>query len=108
MALYMTQAAYTADAWAAMVKNPADRPAAVRAMAGRFGCKLIDFYYCFGDYDAILIIEGPDETSVASAILAAAAGGHLRALKTTQLLTNEQGMDAMRKAGTATLQLPGR
>lgn len=108
MALYLTQAAYTADAWAAMVKNPADRPAAVRALAGNFGCRLVDFYYCFGEYDAVLIIEGPDETAVASALIAAAAAGHLRTLKTTQLMTNEQGMDAMRKAGTAALQTPGR
>ena len=107
MALYMTQAAYTSEAWAAMVKNPADRPASVRAMAERFGCKLVAFYYCFGEYDAVLIIEAPDETAAASSLIGAAAAGHLRSLKTTQLLTNEQGMEAMRKAGTAALQVPG-
>ncbi|MEA2524738.1 MAG: hypothetical protein QOF33_3682 [Thermomicrobiales bacterium] len=108
MALYLTQAAYTAEAWAAMAKDPADRPAAVRALAERFGCKLLAFYYCFGEYDSVLLIEGPDETSVASALIGAAAAGHLRSLKTTQLLTNEQGMEAMRKAGTAALLVPGR
>jgi uncharacterized protein with GYD domain len=108
VALYLTQCAYTAEAWAAMVKKPENRPAAVGALAELYGCKLVAFYYCYGEYDAVLVIEGPDETAVASALIAAAADGHLRSLKTTQLMTNEQGMEAMRRAGEAALKVPGR
>jgi hypothetical protein len=54
------------------------------------------------------VIRGPDETAVSSSLIAAAAAGHLRSLKTIQLLTNEQGMEAMRKAGSAALQVPAQ
>ena len=74
-------------------------------MADMLGCKLVGFYYCFGEDDAVLIIEGPDEVTVASAIIGAAAG-HPRSVRTTPLQSNEQGMEAMRKSATAALRSP--
>ena len=106
MPLYMGQFAYTREAWADMVKNPEDRSAPVKALAEKMGCRLIGFYYCFGEYDGLVILEAPDETTAMSFVLAAIAPGHLKATKTTVLFTVEQAMEAMGKAGAIVFAAP--
>jgi len=96
---YMTQFAYTSDAWAALAKNPQNREEVLRALVEKLGGRLVTFYYAFGEYDGVFITEMPDETTVTAAVLAAISPGHVKAIKTTVLLTTEQTMEAMRKAG---------
>src|SRR6266496_4703238 len=107
MPLYMSQFAYTSDAWSALVKNPQNREDVLRALIEKLGGRLVSFYYCFGEYDGVFISEMPDETTVTAAILAAISPGHVKAVKTTVLLTTEQAMAAMRQAGTHSYQAPG-
>jgi uncharacterized protein with GYD domain len=102
----MTQFAYTADAWAALTKNPADRRENVRALLQGLGGQLIELYYHFGEYDGTFIFEAPDDATASATILAAVAPGHVRATKTTRLMTVEEAMEAMRKAGGQTYQAP--
>jgi uncharacterized protein with GYD domain len=102
----MTQFAYTADAWAALTKNPADRGEAIGGLAQKLGARMVNLYYCFGEYDGVLIFEAPDDTTATAVILAASAPGHLKATKTTRLLTVEETMEAMRKAGGVSYQAP--
>ncbi len=106
MPLYMSQFAYTSDAWSALVKNPQNREDVLRALIEKLGGRLVSFYYCFGEYDGVFISEMPDETTVTAAILAAVSPGHVKAIKTTILLTTAQTMEAMRKAGAQTYQGP--
>ena len=106
MSLYMIQFAYTPEAWAALVKNPEDRSAPVKALAEKLGGRMLDLYYCFGEYDGIVIMEAPDETTAMAAVLAAIAPGHLKATKTTVLFTVEQAMEAMGKAGEIVYPAP--
>ena len=103
---FMVQASYTPESWAKMAKNPEDRTAPVKALLEKVGGRLIDMYYCFGEYDVIVICEAPDETTSAGAVLASFAAGHLKASKTTILLTVEQAMEAMGKAGTIIYPAP--
>ncbi len=98
MALYMYQVSYTPEAWAAMVKKPQDRARAIRPLTKKMKGRVRDFYLTFGDYDVVLIAEFPDNETAAAFSLAASAGGALKAIKTTQLMTVAQGMTAMRKA----------
>jgi uncharacterized protein with GYD domain len=51
MPLYMTQFAYTTEAWAALVDNPEDRSAPVREVVEAMGGRLIGWYLSMGDYD---------------------------------------------------------
>jgi uncharacterized protein with GYD domain len=102
----MTQFSYTREACAALVKNPEDRTAGLKAMVEKLGGRHVCLYYCFGDYDGIAIGEYPDETTAAAAILAVIGAGHLKATKTTQLLTVEQAMEAMRKASSLAYAAP--
>jgi len=55
-------------------------------------------YFAFGEKDAILITEMPDNVSAAAIALAFAGGGSLRSVQTTPLMTTAEAMDAMRKA----------
>jgi uncharacterized protein with GYD domain len=103
---YMTQFAYTSDAWAALAKNPQNREEVLRALVEKLGGRLLAFYYAFGEYDGVFITEMPDETTVTAAVVAAISPGHVKAIKTTVLLTTEQTLEAMRKAGAQSYQAP--
>ena len=106
MSLYMVQFAYTREAWAALVKNPEDRSAPVKALMENLGGRLIGMYYCFGEYDGIVICELPDNATGMAAVLAVIAPGHLKATKTTVLFSVEQAMEAMGKAGAIVYPAP--
>jgi uncharacterized protein with GYD domain len=108
MPLYMTQVGYTSEAWAALTRNPEDRSEAIGRLAETMGGRLVSFYNSFGEYDVLVIYEAPDETTAAAIVLAAISPGHLSKAETTVLLSAEDGMEAMRKAGEATYRAPGQ
>lgn len=108
MPLYMSQFAYTPEAWAALIREPQDRGAAVSALMENMGGRLVAFYHSFGEYDGVIIFESPDDTSAAAGVLAAVSPGHVKSIKTTTLLSVEDTMEAMRKAGAATYRGPGQ
>jgi len=98
MAQYLLQAAYTSEAWANMVKHPQDRIAVVSKAVQNLGGKVIGGWLSFGDYDTVVILEMPDHTSAAAFSIAAAAGGACKSVKTTPLLTPEEGVEAAKRA----------
>ena len=108
MPLYMTQFAYTSEAWAALTQNPEDRSEAFGGLAQTMGGRLVSFYNSFGEYDGLVIYEAPDESTAAAIVLAGVSPGHLSSVKTTVLLSAEEGLEAMRKAGGATYRRPGQ
>jgi uncharacterized protein with GYD domain len=101
MPLYMLQFAYTPESWSAQLKNPQNRVETIgRQAAEAGGGKLIGGWYCFGDYDAVIIADMPDNASAAAVSLAVTAGGAVHSLKTTVLMSGTEGVAAMQKAGT--------
>ena len=108
MSVYMTQFAYTSEAWSALTQNPEDRSEAFGRLAETLGGRMLSFYNSFGEYDVVVIYEAPDESTAAAIILAGVSPGHLSRVKTTVLLSAEEGMEAMRKAGEATYRRPGQ
>src|SRR5437763_16841959 len=99
MPIYMYQAAYTPESWAAQLKNPQNRVEAVgRQACEAVGGELVGGWYCFGDYDVVFICDVPDNESVSAIALAVAAGGAVKASKSTVLMTGAEGMRAMKKA----------
>jgi uncharacterized protein with GYD domain len=108
MAFYMIQGAYTAEAIATMAKNPQDRSVPVRELVQKLGGRLISIYFCFGEYDVVVLVELPDDTAATAVAMAAVIPGHLKAYKTTKLFTIEETMEAMRKAGSLAFQGPSR
>ncbi len=104
----MIQTAYTAEAMAAMAKNPQDRSVPVRELMQKLGGRLMSFYFCFGEYDVVVLAELPDDTAASAVAMAAVSPGHLKAIKTTKLFTVEETMEAMRRAGSLAFQGPSR
>jgi uncharacterized protein with GYD domain len=100
MPFFLHQVSYTPDAIARLIANPQDRFEAVRGPIEKLGGKIKDSYFAFGQHDAVLITEMPDNVSAAAIALAFAGGGALRNCQTTALMTNAEALDAMRKAGT--------
>ena len=104
---YMLQVGYTSEAWTAQIKNPANRAQQVRGAIEGLGGKIESAYYTFGEYDLVATIEFPDNVSAAALSLAASAGGSVNAIRTTPLLTLEDGIEAMKKAAASTYKPPG-
>jgi uncharacterized protein with GYD domain len=101
MPSYLVQVAYTSEAVAALIAAPQDRSEVVKKAVKKLGGKLTGIWLSFGDYDVVLIIEMPDNASAAALALAAAAGGSCKSVKTTPLLSIQDGMAAFKKAGTS-------
>src|SRR5262245_40738028 len=107
MAKYLFQASYTSDAWAAQLQNPQNRVEILRPIVERLGGRIECAYFAFGESDTVVIFEMPDNVSMAAFALAAAAGGAVKAVKTTPLMTIEEGIEAMRKASGTGYRPPG-
>lgn len=98
MPFFLSQASYTPEALARLIANPQDRFDAVRGPIEKLGGRILQSYFAFGEHDVIVITEMPDNVSAAAIALAFAAGGSLRNYKTTTLMSNAEGLDAMRRA----------
>jgi uncharacterized protein with GYD domain len=108
MARYLFQAAYTSEAWAAQVQHPQNRIDVIRPVIERLGGRIECAYLAFGDYDVMVIAEMPDHVSAAAFSVAGSAGGGIKAVKTTPLLTMDEGIEALKKAAGAGYRPPGR
>ena len=104
---YLLQVAYTPDAWAAQLKSPQNRIEAIRPAVEGLGGRIECAYIAFGEYDIVAVFEMPDNVSAAAFSMAAAAGGSVKAIKTTPLMTMEEGIAAMRKGAAGGHRPPG-
>ena len=107
MARYLYQVAYTPEAWEAQIKKPEDRIEALRPVVRKLGGKIEAAYFAFGDYDLVLIANMPDNVGAAAMSIAAAAGGSLKSIKTTPLMSIREGLRAMRQAKRSGYRPPG-
>ena len=73
MPLYIYQAAYTPESLAAQIRKPDDRFEAVRPAFEAMGGKIVVGGYPFGEYDMLVVIEAPDDTTAAGFALAVVA-----------------------------------
>jgi uncharacterized protein with GYD domain len=101
MSHYLIQVAYTPEGWQTLVKNPQNRVEAVRPAVEKLGGRIENAWYSFGDYDVTLILQMPDNVSAAALSIAFAAGGALKTVKTTPLLSATEALEAMKRAGGA-------
>lgn len=106
MANYLLQVAYTSEAWANMIAQPHDRIDAVRPVVEKLGGKVVQGWYAFGDYDLVAIVDMPTNVEAAAFSLAAAAGGAVKTIKTTPLMTAAEGIEALKKAAKSGYKVP--
>ncbi len=95
---YMFQVAYDEGGLQALVQSPQDRVAMVTPAVEKAGGRVEVAYFTFGEYDVMLVAELPDNIAAVGLALAFGAGGSLKAVKTTPLLTPAESVEAMKKA----------
>jgi uncharacterized protein with GYD domain len=108
MSSYLLQVGYTPEAWASLIAKPHDRLDAVRPAIEKLGGKITQGWFAFGDYDLVAIIEMPSNVEAAAFSLAATAGGAIRTIKTTPLMSTAEGIEAMKKAAQSGYKAPAR
>jgi uncharacterized protein with GYD domain len=90
MAKFLIQANYNGEGVKGLLKDGGTgRRAAVDKLMESVGGKVESFYYGFGDTDAFVIVEAPDNVTAAAVALTVGASG-LVDLKTTVLMTPEE------------------
>jgi uncharacterized protein with GYD domain len=107
MPLYLSKFSYTPETWTRLIGNPEDRRQAAQSYIESVGGKLHGFWYAFGSHDGYTLWEAPDNVSMAAVALAIGGGGALRSLETTVLLSVEETLDALRRAGEIQYRAPG-
>jgi uncharacterized protein with GYD domain len=98
MPLYRYEAAYTPESLAAQIKEPKDRLEVTKPLFEAAGARILVGGYSFGDYDAVVIFEAPDDTAAAAIALVAGAGGAIKSARTTKLLSGQEWIESLRKA----------
>ena len=106
MAKYLFEARYTPEGAKGVAREGGSgRRAAIAKMAEGLGGKLETFYYAFGDVDAYVIVDLPDNVAAAAAALAVNQGG-AASVKTVVLIPPEDVDKAGKKA--VEYRAPGR
>lgn len=106
MAKYLFQANYVGDGVKGLLKEGgSSRRAAVEKAAQSVGGTVEAFYFAFGEADAYVIGDLPDNAAAAALALTVNASG-LAVVKTTVLITPEEVDGAVKK--TPTYRAPGQ
>ena len=103
---FLTQVAYTEQAWQSLVANPQNRFEALRPVFEKLGGRIVNAWFAFGDYDVVLISELPDNVSAAALSIAASAGGACKSVKTTPLMDATEGIEALKRAAASGYRAP--
>lgn len=98
MPKYMSQFSYSESSVKGMVNKPQDRRAAAEKVFSAAGGEIECMYFCFGDYDGVVITEFPSNVDAAAAILAVGSSGAFSRIKTTVLIPMEETVAAMEGA----------
>ena len=106
MPYYLFRGSYTNEAWAGLVKKPQNRTEVVRTAIENLGGTLEGAWLSFGEHDVVAICSLPDNVSAAAFSLAVSAGGALKSSQTIPLMTFEEGVEAMKKAGKSSYRPP--
>jgi uncharacterized protein with GYD domain len=102
MPKYLVQASYTSDgAKGILAKGGSSRPEAVKHMIEGLGGSMESFYFAFGDADAYVVADLPDNVSATAVALAVNSTGAVAA-KTIVLVTPEEVDAAIQKAAEYT------
>jgi uncharacterized protein with GYD domain len=107
MPLFMIEFGYTPESWAGLVKNPENREETVGHILEDAGCKLHNIWYAFGENDGFALFEAPDATTAGGLAIAIASSGAFRKFETHVLMTQDEALEALEKAGEVAYSVPG-
>jgi uncharacterized protein with GYD domain len=98
MPKFLVSASYTTEGVKGLLKaGGSSRRAAVQKAAESVGGKVESFYFTFGDRDAVVICDLPDNSAATALSLSVGASGFAR-VSTTPLITAEEVDAATKKS----------
>lgn len=98
MAKFLIEANYVGEGVKGLLQEGGtSRRAAVDKLMASVGGKVESFYYAFGDRDAYVIVDAPDNVTAAAIALTVAASG-LVSIQTRVLMTPEEVDQAAKKS----------
>ncbi|WP_447976534.1 GYD domain-containing protein [Candidatus Nitrospira bockiana] len=77
MPMYVSLVKFTTDGVKTMKDQGVSRSDAVQRNIESLGGRLVDAYYCLGEYDVVAILEFPDNRTAMKAALLNSAIGHI-------------------------------
>jgi uncharacterized protein with GYD domain len=86
MAKYMALFNLSSEAIRRFVANPSDRADVVRGLVASVGGSLECYYWMFGQYDGMAVIEMPDAHTTAATSLAITSSGAFTRFETHELI----------------------
>ncbi|KAB1068484.1 GYD domain-containing protein [Methylobacterium planeticum] len=98
MPLFITQGRFTTEAVRGMMSSPENRERAVQDLIAQSGGTLLSYYMTFGEYDFLIVSEGPIE-GMATSVIVAAAGGAVTDMRTSLALTASEMEGSFARAG---------
>ncbi|HUO72147.1 MAG TPA: GYD domain-containing protein [Thermoanaerobaculaceae bacterium] len=108
MPQFLVQFSYASRSIKSLVEQPdVDHAGQASAMVASLGGRLLGYWYSFGAFDGVVLIEGPDHSTAAAVAMAIGGTGEVSRLETTVLLTMEEAQQASRTAAAATHLPPG-
>jgi uncharacterized protein with GYD domain len=97
MPKYLIRASYTAEGAKGLLKSGGSaRRKAVEEILATVNGKLEAFYFAFGEDDAVIIVDVPDQATAAALSLTVSASGTIRT-EATVLITPEEIDEAAKK-----------
>jgi uncharacterized protein with GYD domain len=100
MPYYLFQWKYKDPAIQAMIETPQDRSEELRKAVEAFHGRMHQFFFAFGEYDGLSIVEFPNNESCAACAAMLTGAGANTSLQTTALLTANEGQAAMLRASS--------
>jgi len=102
MPKYLIEAKYKSEAMKGLLKEGGTgRRQAVDKLLASVGGKVESLYFAFGDSDAYVVVDVPDNVTAAAVALTVGASGAIK-LKTTVLMTPEEVDQATKKSPSYT------
>lgn len=105
---FLVKFSYASPSIKGMIGQPdVDSAAQASALVASLGAKLLGYWFAFGEFDGVALMEAPDSSVAASIAMAIRSTGQVSRLETTVLLTMDETRQAMRNTATATHLPPG-
>ena len=86
------------EALGRFIAKPEDRRGPVQTIAEAAGGKLLDYYWMFGQYDALAIFGFPDSATAAAVSFVLSSSGALSHVETHELIDGDQLVRIAEKA----------
>ena len=90
----------TSEALARLIEHPEDRRGPVGRAVEAAGGRLEAYYWMFGQYDGVSIVEMPDAAAEAAFVLAVTSSGVFRHVETHELIETADLVGILQKAQT--------